>query len=93
MNAIVELYSVEKNQISKFLNTYFETNEFEPNIIKWKKQYSNPIEIADILGVYIENNDKYNFNMWISLDNNFFVHITNYNANKIIKYLFERYPY
>jgi uncharacterized membrane protein YvbJ len=63
------------------------------NEYKWKKTYPNPIEIVDIMGIYVDNNDKYKIRMWISLDKDIFLNITNYNANAIIRYIYERYPY
>jgi len=59
----------------------------------WENHYKNPTEIADIIGTFIENNDKYKINMWISLDKDFFININDYNADKIIRYLYERYPW
>lgn len=58
-----------------------------------EKEFENPIEIADIIGVFIDNNEKYKINMWISLDKGFFLNVTEHNADQIIRYLFERYPY
>ena len=46
-----------------------------------------------MIGVFIDNNYKYKINMWISLDKNFLVNVNEYNAEQIIRYLFERYPY
>ena len=37
--------------------------------------------------------EKYKINMWISLDKGFFLNVTEHNADQIIRYLFERYPY
>ena len=93
MSVCVSLYSKERNEISKFLNSYDKNEETNSYILKWTKDYKNPIEIADIIGVFIDNKEKYDINMWISLDNDFFINITDSNANKIIRYLFERYPY
>ena len=92
MSAVVNLYSKNDNQISKFLNS-FNNENVECNILEWKKAYNNPIEIADIIGVFIDNNENYDINMWISLDKDFFINITDNNADQIIRYLFERYPY
>ena len=58
-----------------------------------KKEYQNPIEIADILGTFIENDDKFDIVMWISLDKGAYIKITPNNADSIIRYLYERYPY
>lgn len=91
MSVIVSLYSKDNNEISRFLNSY--NKEKVNNIFEWKKDFKNPIEIADIIGVFIDNNENYNMNMWISLDKDFFINVTDNNANQIIRYLFERYPY
>lgn len=93
MYTIVNLYSDKEKEIEKFLNRFYnETVEMEDNL-KWEKKYNNPIEIADIIGTFIDNNDKYKINMWISLDEGTFINVTDNNVDSIIKYLYERYPY
>lgn len=69
------------------------SDSIEPEILEWKKEYQNPIEIADILGTFIENDDKFDIVMWISLDKGAYIKITPNNADSIIRYLYERYPY
>ena len=93
MSACVNLYSKKENEIYKFLNSYKKNELLDSSALEWTKNFENPIELADIIGVFIDNCEKYNINMWISLDKGFFINITNNNANKIIRYLFERYPY
>ncbi len=93
MIASVNFYSNIKGEINKFLSKYYETDLDIRNSLKWEKEYKNPIEIAEIVGTFIDNNDKYKINMWISLDNGVFINVTNDNANDIIKYLYERFPY
>lgn len=93
MNTIVDLYSSKPNEIYKFLNKFYDNDICDLNAMKWEKIFDNPIEVADIIGVFIDNNDKYSINMWVSLDNGFFLNITDNNVNQIIKYLYERYPY
>ena len=98
MEAIVRLYSNRKNDISNFLNHLFSKNNVETadealeNILEWQKEYQNPTEIVDMIGTLIENNDKYDINMWICLDPGLFINITENNADKIIRYIYERYP-
>lgn len=75
--------------MSHFYNTDLDIE----NELKWEKKYENPIELAEIIGIYIDNSDNYMLNMWISLDKDVFINVTNDNANKIIKYLYERFPY
>ena len=43
--------------------------------------------------MFFENNDNYKINMWISLDENLFINVTENNADEIIRYLYERYPW
>ena len=93
MGAIVDIYSKEKMEIKKFLDAYYNNNENAADDIKWEIVYENPVECADIISSYIDNDDKFSINMWVSLDKGFFINITKYNADKIIRYLFERYPY
>lgn len=94
MNSVVSLYSNKHGEIKKFLNKMYDTYNNLDNVdLEWKKDFLNPIEITDIIGVFIENNDKFDINMWVSLDKGIFVNITDFNADKIIRYLYERYPY
>lgn len=93
MYTIVNLYSKENGEISKFLSKFYNKEIKLENDLKWENRYENSIEIADIIGVFIDNNDKYKINMWISLDEGAFLNISNDNADSIIRYLYERYPY
>ena len=94
MKTIVKLYSNENGEILRFLS-HFEKNDMislkDP--LFWQKEYENPIEIADIIGALIENQDNYKINMWISLDKDLLINITPNNADDVIRYLYERYPY
>lgn len=93
MIASVNFYSNIKGEINRFLSSYYETELDIKDSLKWEKEYKNPIEIAEIIGTFIDNNEDFKINMWISLDNGIFINVTNNNANEIIKYLYERFPY
>lgn len=107
MESTVRLYSSKIGEISKFLSKFFSNYEnfidktdqknTQKNInkktLEWEKSYRNPVEIADIIGTLIENNDKYKINMWISIDEGIFINVTDYNADEIIRYLYERFPW
>lgn len=95
--------------LNKFFNNYEEyENYYDKNnddknknilaninkrTLEWERNYRNPVEIADIIGALIENNDKFNINMWISIDEGLFINVTDYNADEIIRYLYERFPW
>ena len=94
MSVVVNLYSKEQQEIKKFLKKYYSNENIQiSDNLKWEKEFENPIETADIIGVFVDNNDKFKITMWISLDKDLFLNITDYNGDKIIRYLFERYPY
>ena len=93
MDVIVRLYSTKRNEINNFLNNFYgKTNEYI-NLLEWEKKYQNPVEITEIIGTFIDNNDKYSINMWISLDKGIFINVNDNNVNEIIKYIYERYPW
>ena len=92
MNTIVSLYSENEKEISRFLKS-FNNTQIDSNTLEWKKEFKNPIEIADIIGVFIDNNENFRINMWVSLDSGLFLNVTEHNADQIIRYLYERYPY
>ncbi len=95
MQAIVKLYSISPEEIKKFLLKFYGNfNDDTTNISKqWQKKYNNPVEIADIIGVYIENIDNFKIAMWVSLDSGVFIKVTSDNADELIRYLYERFPY
>ena len=93
MSAIVDIYSKDNFEIKRFLDAFYEHNVIIDNNSKWEIIYKNPVDCADIIGSYIDNNEKFKINLWVSLDKGFFINVTPYNANKIIRYLYERYPY
>lgn len=93
MNSIVSLYSMKNNEIKNFLNTFYNQDITLENDLQWSKTYDNPVEIAGIIGAFIDNNDKYDINMWVSLDEGVYINVTDHNADEIIRYLYERYPY
>jgi len=115
MYTSVKLYSNKKNEIFKFLNSFYNfdkniqidinkdipsilekstnINNVKSNDLEWQTTYQNPIEIANIIGVFIENNDKFKINMWISIDDNIYINVTEQNADELIRYLYERFPY
>lgn len=95
MKPVVKLYSNEQNEIFNFLE-HFDKNlidDLSTSDLLWQKEYENALEIADMIGVLIENQEDYKINMWISLDKDLLINVTSQNADEVIRYLYERYPY
>lgn len=93
MLAKLTLFSNKKGELNKFLSSFYNTNLEIYNNLKWEKESANPVELADIIGVFVDNYNDYLLNMWLSLDKDIFVNITEENADSIIRYLYERFPY
>ena len=89
----VNLYSAKNGEIAKFLTSFYSKKIELENDLKWNKDFENPVEINDIIGTFIENNDRYKINMWISIDKGVYINVTEHNADKIIRYIYERFPY
>ena len=93
MSAIIDIYSEKPNEIKNFIDKFYEDDITVENDLQYEIIFDNPVVVSDIISAFIDNNDKYNINMWLSLDKDVFINVTEHNADKIIRYLFERYPY
>ena len=93
MYVTVNLYSQKKGELNKFLSKFYNTNLEIYQKLSWEKEYSNPIELAEIIGVFLDNMEDYLIHMWVCLDKNVYININEQNGNEIIKYLYERFPY
>lgn len=93
LETTVDLYSMKEKEISRFLEKFLCQKINLANDLEWEKSYHNPIEMADIIGVFIENKEKFEITMWISIDKGFSINVTENNADQIIRYLYERFPY
>lgn len=89
----VNLLSQKKGELNRFLSHFYNTNFDLEESSKWEKSYDNPVELAEIIGAFIDNNQTYDLKMWICLDKDVFILISEKNADDIIKYLYERFPY
>ncbi|MBR3697088.1 MAG: hypothetical protein IKM97_02285 [Clostridia bacterium] len=93
MKTTVKIYSEKNGEIEKFLNYYYNQNIILKNPLFWKKEFDNPTEIVELIGIFIDNKEKINANMWVSLDKDVFICVNDNNSNNLIKYIYERFPY
>ena len=89
----INLYSENTKELQNFLSSFYNSSFDLNNSLTWEHKYKNPIEIAEIIGIFVDNSDKFNIAMWVSIDNGVYIKISENNADNLIKYLFERYPY
>ena len=93
MKTFIKLYSNKKGEIKRFLEKFLEKRKLDNSLLEWKQDFENPIEMANIIGVFIDNADNYKINMWVCLDEDVLINVTKNNVNKLICYLYERFPY
>lgn len=93
MNTTINFYSEKSGEIKRFLEMYYSKNLFIDNDLTYKQVFANPIDIIEIISCFIDNNEKFDANLWISLDKDIYICVTNNNLNNLIRYIYERYPY
>ena len=89
----VNLISEDSYELEKFLSSFYNSSFDINDNLNWEHKYSNPVELAEIIGAYVDNLDNFNIVMWISFDKGVYINVTTDNADSLIKYLYERYPY
>lgn len=92
MFSTINLFSEKEGEIEKFLTLYFGQQINIPNKLYWQKEYTNPLNMIEMLSTFADNSEKFEIAFWISLDNNIFININEFTVNDIIIYLLERYP-
>lgn len=92
MISFVNLNSSKKGEVNRFLSKFYNSN-YNIKEDYWEKKFNNPVEIAELVGTYIDNIDNFELALWICLDEGIIVKVETNNANDIIKYLYERFPY
>ena len=65
MSNIVRLYSTNSDELNIFLNKFYEFPIHLKNSHYWENLYSNPIELADIVAAFIDNNDVYSQRLYL----------------------------
>lgn len=98
MKAFIKLYSDIDGEINRFLNKFYLATEdilhaISSNTLELEIEYENPVEMSDMIGTFIENKDDYKINMWLCIDEDVLINVTGNNADDIIRYLYERFPY
>lgn len=88
----LNLFSENKENLNSFLKKFY-NNDFNIKEPKFEKSFDSPIDMIEIISTLVDNSDKYKASIWISFDKNIFINISNQNLDKIIRYLYQRYPY
>ncbi len=92
MKATINFYSEKHGEIKKFLDLFYDFSENIDNELIYQKEFDNPKDMIDIISCFVDNNDKFQINLWISIDPDVYICVTDHNVEHLIKYLYERYP-
>lgn len=93
MKTFVKLFSNKNGEISRFLNHFYSKNFANNTILEWQQTFENPVEMAEMIGVFTDNIEDYKINMWVCLDEDILINVTKNNVDDLIRYLYERFPY
>ena len=93
MKTSINFYSEIEGEIKKFLEQYYYKNLNLENSLSFQKEYDNPVDMIDMISCFIDNNNKFKMTLWISLDKDVYICVTDNNLDNLIKYIYERYPY
>lgn len=98
MKYIAKLYSSKPNEISNYLNRFFQALEIpktlkKPDLFEWESDYNNPIDLVDLINFHQDQCDDFQVELWICLDKNLFIHVTKEIADQVVRYIYERFPY
>ena len=91
--AKVILFSYKDDDINNFISKFYTSKVQIENTHSYQKNFKNPVEMSEFIAAFVDNINVFDITMWISLDEDVFIKISPQNANTVIKYLFERYPY
>lgn len=97
MKTFIKLFSTKKGEINRFLKQFYCNKNTilnsEKTMLEWELSFENPVEMADIVGVFMDNKEDFNINLWACLDKDILINITENNVDSFIRYLYERFPY
>jgi hypothetical protein len=86
------LFTENSEDLKKFLKLFYDKDINLENNLKFEINFENPVDMIELISTLTDNNEKYNIGLWISIDSNIYINITELNLDKIIKYILERYP-
>ena len=92
INYSVNLFSESSLNLENFLNLFYKSDIKLKQNLSYEEFFENPVDMIELISTIIDNNEKFNIGIWINIDKNIYINITENNLDKIIRYLLERYP-
>ncbi len=97
MKTFIKLFSNQEGEIERFLKQFYNNSNLSvtvsSSLLEWEQSFDNPIEMTEMIGVFIDNLEDFKINMWVCLDENMLINVTKNNVDDLIRYMYERFPY
>ena len=71
----VNLISEDSYELEKFLSSFYNSSFDINDNLNWEHKYSNPVELAEIIGAYVDNLDKFKSRILFIFDFYNFTHL------------------
>jgi len=90
MSVMVNLKSTNEGILKNFL--FFEKDsKIDNDVIEWINTYKEPLQAIDMITAVIDNIEKYDIQLMICMDRDYFVDVDQNNVNNIIKFMLYRF--
>lgn len=92
MSVTVNLTSDNEGILKDFLNSFYEKNsKVDDDVVEWINVFNQPLEAIDVMTAVIDNSDKYNIGLWVSMDAGLLVEVNQKNIEDVIKFMLFRF--
>lgn len=92
MSFILNLTSKDEGTLKFFLDSFFEKDsKLDNDVIEWISIFNKPLEAIDMMTAILDNRERYNIMLRISMDEGLFIDVNQDNIEDLIKYMFIRF--
>lgn len=92
MSVIVNLISKQEGMLKGFLDSFLQKDsKLDDDVVEWVNIYNKPLDAIDVITAVIDNREKYNIQLLLSLDAGVLIEVDQKNVNDLIKYMLYRF--
>ena len=92
MPVIVNLSSENEGTLKNFLNSFFQKDsKLDDDVIEWINVFDEPLEAIDMITAVIDNKERFDIILHISIDPGLSVNVNQDNINDMVKFMLARF--
>ncbi len=92
MPVIVNIASEQEGTLRRFLDSFFQKDsKVDNDVVEWVNIYHKPLEAIDIITAVVDNREKYDIQIYISMDAGLVVEVSQKNVDDLIKFMLYRF--